>query len=228
VQNPETLAQIALVARFGPAWYRELGTAPDPGSALVTISGAVGDPGVYELAFGTPMSDLIETAGGATEPLQALLIGGYFGTWVSAGTALELALAREELRSVGSALGSGVVIALGRQACGLSESARVVAFLAQQSAHQCGPCTYGLRAVADAFAALDEGQADRRLLADLQRWTVEINGRGACHHPNGAIRFAQSALTVFSEEIERHRRGRCDGLPAGLPLGPAGPAVEAR
>jgi NADH:ubiquinone oxidoreductase subunit F (NADH-binding) len=221
VQNPETLAQVALVARFGPAWYRELGTAADPGSALVSVSGAVGAPGVYELAFGTPMRDLIEAAGGASEPLQALLIGGYFGTWVSAGPALELALAREDLRSVGCALGSGVVIALGRRACGLAESARVVEYLAQQSAHQCGPCTHGLRAVADAFAALEAGQADRRLLGDLQRWTAEIVGRGACHHPNGAVRFAQSALGVFSQEIDRHRRGRCEGLPAALPLGPA-------
>jgi NADH:ubiquinone oxidoreductase subunit F (NADH-binding) len=185
---------------------------------------------VYELGFGTPMRDLIEAAGGASEPLQALLIGGYFGTWVSANQALELALAREDLRSVGCALGSGVVIALGRRACGLAESVRVIEFLAQQSAHQCGPCTYGLRAVADAFAALHAGEASRGLVADLRRWMVEINGRGACHHPNGAVRFAQSALAVFREEIEHHhqRRGRCDGLPAGLPLGATVAAASPR
>ncbi len=91
IQNPETLAQVALVARFGPDWYRELGTAADPGSALVTISGAVAAPGVYELAFGTPMVDLLDAAGGAVEPLQALLVGGYFGTWVDAERALDVA-----------------------------------------------------------------------------------------------------------------------------------------
>jgi len=67
VQNPETLAQLALVARFGERWYRELGTPADPGSVLVTISGAVAAPGVYEMAFGTPMADLLNAAGGATE-----------------------------------------------------------------------------------------------------------------------------------------------------------------
>ena len=103
IQNPETLAQIALVARFGPHWYRELGTDADPGTALVTISGAVVAPGVYEMAFGTPMRDLIAAAGGPAEPLQALLIGGYFGTWVTAGEAMHLRLAREDLRSVGCA-----------------------------------------------------------------------------------------------------------------------------
>ena len=104
------------------------------GTALVTISGAVAAPGVYELAFGTPMHDLVAAAGGPAEPLQALLVGGYFGTWVESSRAMTLRLAREDLRSVGCALGSGVVIALGEGACGLHESARVIDYLARQSA----------------------------------------------------------------------------------------------
>jgi NADH:ubiquinone oxidoreductase subunit F (NADH-binding) len=217
IQNPETLAQVALVARFGEHWYRELGTAADPGSALVTISGAVRSPGVYELAFGTPMSDLLEAAGGATESLRALLVGGYFGTWVDASEALSLRLAREDLRSVGCALGSGVLIALGESSCGLHESARVIDYLAEESAHQCGPCTYGLRAVADGVAALAEGRS-RGEGEQLQRWISDIRGRGACHHPDGAVRFVASALSVFSPEIDWHRRHRCRATPAGLPL----------
>src|SRR5438270_8018940 len=111
IQNPETLAQIALVARFGDGWYRELGTSADPGSALVTISGAVQAPGVYELAFGTPMGVLIAAAGGSIEPLRALLVGGYFGTWVESDRAFKLRLAREDLRSVGCSLGPPVLFA---------------------------------------------------------------------------------------------------------------------
>jgi NADH:ubiquinone oxidoreductase subunit F (NADH-binding) len=217
IQNPETLAQVALVARFGEHWYRELGTTADPGSVLVTISGAVRAPGVYELAFGTPMTDLLEAAGGESEPLRALLVGGYFGTWVNAGEAMRLRLAREELRSVGCSLGSGVIIALGTSACGLHETARVIDYLAEQSAGQCGPCTYGLRAVADAVAGLTQrggrGERDRIL-----RWASEIRGRGACHHPDGAVRFVASAIEVFAPEIEAHGRQPCRARPAGLPL----------
>jgi NADH:ubiquinone oxidoreductase subunit F (NADH-binding) len=225
IQNPETLAQIALVARFGPHWYRELGTDPDPGTALVTISGAVVAPGVYEMAFGTPMRDLIAAAGGPAEPLQALLVGGYFGTWVSAGEAMHLRLAREDLRSVGCALGSGVIVALGERACGLHESARVIGYLADQSAGQCGPCVYGLRAVADTVAALAGGASQPGDLGRVLRWCEEIKGRGACHHPDGAVRFVQSALSVFRAEVERHGRQRCTSRPAGLPLGVA-PAAQ--
>ncbi len=218
IQNPETLAQVALVARFGEHWYRELGTASDPGSALVTISGAVVAPGVYELAFGTPMGDLLEAAGGTTEPLRALLVGGYFGTWVDAPRILALRLSREDLRSVGCSLGSGVLIALGKSGCGLHESARVIDYLASQSARQCGPCTFGLRAIADAVRAMAGGPTSGRERDRVLRWCAEVRGRGACHHPDGAIRFVSSALSVFAEEIEWHSHRTCQALPAGLPL----------
>ncbi len=219
IQNPETLSQLALIARYGPEWFRELGSEADPGSALVTISGAVVTPGVYELAFGTPMTDLLAAAGGPLEPIQALLVGGYFGTWVQSARAMKLRLSREDLRSVGCALGSGVLIALGESACGLHESARVIEYLAGESAGQCGPCVYGLAAIADSVAALADGVAHPRELDRLRRWTTEIRGRGACHHPDGAARFVESTLTVFRAEIEEHRGSRCTAQPAGLPLG---------
>jgi NADH:ubiquinone oxidoreductase subunit F (NADH-binding) len=221
IQNAETLAQIGLVARFGERWYRELGTAADPGSTLVTIAGAVGAPGVYETAFGTPVEDLLAAAGGTREPLQALLVGGYFGTWVDGSLALRLRLSREDLRSAGCSLGSGVLIALGESACGLHESARVIEYLASESAGQCGPCVHGLRAISDLFGALAVGAAHVRERERLVRWSEEVRGRGACHHPDGAVRFVRSALDVFAEDLERHQRERCDAVPMGLPVGRA-------
>ena len=228
IQNAETLAQIALVARFGDRWFRELGTTADPGSTLVTIAGAVAAPGVYETAFGTPVGDLLAAAGGTREPLQALLVGGYFGTWVEGSLALRLRLSREDLRSAGCSLGSGVLIALGESACGLHESVRVVEYLASQSAGQCGPCVHGLRAISDLFCALADGAAHVRERDRLVRWSEEVRGRGACHHPDGAVRFVRSALDVFAEDVERHQRERCHAVPTGLPLGRPLPARAQR
>jgi NADH:ubiquinone oxidoreductase subunit F (NADH-binding) len=185
----------------------------------VTISGAVASPGVYELAFGTPMTDLLAAAGGPTEGLRALLVGGYFGTWVEVKRAVNLRLAREDLRSVGCTLGSGVLIALGESGCGLHESARVIDYLARESAGQCGPCLYGLRAIADGVIAMAHGTASRGERERVLRWTRDVRGRGACHHPDGAVRFVQSVLEVFGEEIEGHLSARCRALPAGLPVG---------
>lgn len=216
VQNPETLAQLALVARFGARWFRALGTPADPGSVLVTVSGAVRSPGVCEVAFGTPLREVITIAGGSLEPVRAVLVGGYFGTWADRATASRLLLARETLRSGGYALGAGVLIVLGESACGLHESAALVSYLAGQSAGQCGPCVFGLSAIADGFAALVDGRGGSELRSRLERWTRDVEGRGACHHPNGVARLVRSALDTFGEDLARHGR-RCAGRPAGLP-----------
>ena len=79
VQNVETLAHIALIARFGPGWFRTVGSPAEPGSALITLSGAVQRPGVVEIVLGASIRDVVEGRGGATEPIGAFLVGGYFG-----------------------------------------------------------------------------------------------------------------------------------------------------
>ena len=112
VQNVETLAHIALIARFGSDWFRELGTADDPGSLLITLSGVVDRPGVYEVAAGMEIGGLVEAAGGATDALQALLVGGYAGRWFGLESAPRLSLGHQSLRALGATLGPGVVIAL--------------------------------------------------------------------------------------------------------------------
>jgi NADH:ubiquinone oxidoreductase subunit F (NADH-binding) len=209
VQNPETLANLALVARFGASWFREIGTEAEPGSMLVTVSGAVAERGVYELEVGAPMRALVDAAGGSSEPLRAFLVGGYFGSWVDATVALGLRLLDDDLRHVGASLGARAVVALPVSGCGVCETARTARYLADQSAGQCGPCVHGLAAIASALEQISTGHgADRR--EQLLRWAREIRGRGACRHPDGAARFVASALTVFADEVEAHLRdGHC-------------------
>jgi NADH:ubiquinone oxidoreductase subunit F (NADH-binding) len=218
VQNVETLAHVALIARHGARWFREIGTAREPGSALVSLSGAVVQPGVYEVALGSPLADLVAAAGGTTDRVRGVLVGGYFGSWVDGAGLAELRLER---------LGAGVVFLLGAAACPVAETARVAAYLASQSAGQCGPCKHGLPAVAGTIAEIANGRARPTAGEDLRRWQAVIPGRGACHHPDGTLRFAGSALEVFAPEFEQHRRhGPCRACaaPALLPV----PAARAR
>jgi NADH:ubiquinone oxidoreductase subunit F (NADH-binding) len=209
VQNVETLAHLALVARFGAPWFRELGTQEEPGSALVTLAGAVHRPGVYEIGLGTRLRDLLDVAGGATVPLGAFLVGGYFGSWVPAREGYEARLLDADLARLGASLGARVVVALPASSCGLAETARVAGWLAAESAGQCGPCVHGLAALADGFERLARG--DARDLPRLRRWCEQVRGRGACRHPDGAVRFLASALDVFANEVEAHAHGRCTG-----------------
>jgi NADH:ubiquinone oxidoreductase subunit F (NADH-binding) len=208
VQNVETLAHLALIARFGAGWFRELGTTTEPGTTLVTISGAVARPGIHEVARGTPLRQLLAAAGGATERISAYLIGGYFGTWFTEAAAGDLVLHDEDLARRGGGLGSGAVVALPASTCAVAEVARVARYLADESAGQCGPCVHGLRAIANALTQMVAGDADER--RRLARWIAEIPGRGACRHPDGATRFIASALEAFAHEVDQHLRyGRC-------------------
>jgi len=204
VQNVETLAHLALVARHGAAWFRAVGTPDAPGSTLVTLGGAVERPGVYEIPVGASLEQLLRMAGGPTQPLSAFLVGGYFGAWVAAGSAHDLRLAPPDL-------GAGVVHALPAETCGAVESARIARYLANESAGQCGPCVHGLDAIAGALETLASRDADATRARRIEVWLSQVTGRGACRHPDGTVRFVESALRVFQSEFELHRSGRCTG-----------------
>jgi NADH:ubiquinone oxidoreductase subunit F (NADH-binding) len=225
VLNVETLAHIALIARYGAGWFRELGTAAAAGSALVTVSGAVSRPGVYEIPLGARLGDLLRGAG-LPEPPQAVLAGGYFGTWLPLPGALELGVSTAGLRPAGAALGAGVLAVLPGSRCGLAETARIVGYLASQIAGQCGPCVNGMPALAEAMNWIAFGQPGRDLLGWADQLTRLLAGRGACHLPDGAAGLVASALRVFDADLRAHAAaGPCAraSAPPLLPM-PRSPA----
>jgi NADH:ubiquinone oxidoreductase subunit F (NADH-binding) len=224
VHNVETLAHLALIARYGPAWYRSLGTPEDPGTALVTVGGGVARPGVYEVEQGSGVLATLQAAGLPDGPPPPVLAGGYFGTWLAPSTAARASLGPSAMRAVGGSFGSGVLWALPAGACGLAETARVARWYAEQGAGQCGPCTHGLPAIAAAFDAVVGGRGSRAAVEHLQRYAALVTGRGACHHPDGAAGLVTSAIEVFWEEIERHAgHGPCPASWAqALPVPPVG------
>jgi len=210
VQNVETLAHLALIARKGPRWFRSVGTDAEPRSMLATIRRTDGRPRITEFPLGLPVKDLT----GDLRQDSAVLIGGYHGTWVTGAQALELTMDNRSLAKVQARVGAGIVITLPADRCGLAETARVVRYLALESAGQCGPCLNGLPRIAAALAEIAGGGAGRhrahpQTVADVERWSGLVSGRGACHHPDGTVRFVRSALRTFAAEVEWHKRGRC-------------------
>jgi NADH:ubiquinone oxidoreductase subunit F (NADH-binding) len=210
VDNVETLAQLGLIARYGPDWFRAVGTADEPGTRLLTISGAVFRPGVYEAPAGDTLGSALRLAGGAAGPVHALLVGGYHGGWVpwlpdTAG----LPLTRSALARYDAAPGAGVLVALPRQRCGLLATAEIVAYLAGQNAGQCGPCRNGLPTLAAQLRELATGWPTTALVREISRVAGLVDGRGACAHPTGTTRLVRSSLRVFASDVELHRAGRC-------------------
>jgi NADH:ubiquinone oxidoreductase subunit F (NADH-binding) len=198
VQNVETLAHLALVARYGADWFRTAGTPAQPGSALCTVHVPGRQVRVVEAPFGMPLSRIIPM----DATTSAVLLGGYHGTWIPAPEATQLPLDA-------TTMGAGVLATLPTTHCGLTETARVLRYLALQSAGQCGPCLNGLPRMAAAFQSLATPGPQGTARTALTRWSGLVEGRGACHHPDGTARLVRSALTTFAAELDAHARGLC-------------------
>lgn len=195
VQNVETLAHVALIARSGE----------DTGTVLVTMAGGVARPGVLEVETTSTIAEAMARAGGPTEPPRAVLLGGYFGAWVEMSRAQDLTLDPTALRARGLSLGCGVVGVLPGSHCPVCETAGIMRYLAGESSAQCGPCFFGLRALAEASGRIASQGSNSDDLQRLHRWASEVRGRGACKHPDGAVMFLQSALGTFEREFAAHR-----------------------
>jgi NADH:ubiquinone oxidoreductase subunit F (NADH-binding) len=219
VQNVETLAHLALIRRIGVERFREIGHPDEPGTMLVTVGGAVRDPGVYEVPTGTGVIEILRSAGGAAEEIEAVLVGGYAGAWLAGGAIERATLDRAGMNSVGGVVGCAAIVALSASSCGVGETAAVMRWLATQTAGQCGPCVFGLDAIAAVTEDVWRGTAQGDAVARLVRWAGDIEGRGACRLPDGAVRFLRSALAAFREDVRQHGRGRpCRGASRGITL----------
>lgn len=204
VNNAETMARAALLSHVGVDGYA-------PTSLLTVINDtyrAVLEVGPEE-TFGDVVAHTWRSPHGR-EP-QAVLLGGYGGSWVAWDRLRQLAVDNGALREHGLSIGAGLVGPLPADACGIEESARLLRYLADQSARQCGPCLFGFAAASALVDDLTAGKLSRSGRATLDKYVAQISGRGACRHPDGALRMLTSALAVFHDDVHRHRRGRtCD------------------
>jgi len=228
VQNAETLAHVALVGRFGAAWFREVGSPGSPGTMLLTVN-RPGNRLVVEAVLG---SSLRQATGLQPEEIagaRGILLGGYGGGWVSPHAFCELPVSEKAAGRAGATLGAGVVAVLPREVCPLAEVADVARYMEGQGAGQCGPCTDGLAELADALERLAYGQRSAPTAERILETCDLVEGRGACRHPDGVARFVRTALNVFSEEVSLHRhRGPCPQTRAPRMLPVANPTAKRR
>jgi NADH:ubiquinone oxidoreductase subunit F (NADH-binding) len=227
VSNAETFAHAAQIARFGAGWFRAAGTDRCSGSTLVTLAGAVRAPGlVVEVVEPVPLHEVLTTYGGLRSAPRAVLLGGYGGCWIDGRVAWDVPVDRDWLERASTGLGCGLIAVLADGACGLAETVRLARYLAAQTSGQCGPCFLGLPDIGSRLAELADGTGGgARQIRRTREILATITGRGACGHPDGAVRMVESALEVFGPELRSHtRRGRghCPGkrctAASGFPL----------
>ena len=220
VQNVETLAHSALIARFGADWFRSVGTGDSTGTVLATVTGRWDTPRIIEIPLGTSLGGALGLDAEAARSIQGVLLGGYGGGWIPTANAMTLPYTEEAARSHGSSIGAGVVVLLPTGVCPLVEVARVVRYMEGEGAGQCGPCVNGLDVLATSVEHLAyRPQSLRGGVAALPSLCALVEGRGACRHPDGVARFVRTAVAVFADHADLHlRRGPCQSTRPFLPV----------
>ena len=202
LSNAETFAHVAATA---------LGTSgPGPGTTLLTLDGDSGAARVREVRLGLPWRHVLTP----TELGSPVLLGGYHGTWAAPRALERHRVSRTDLDDAGLTLGAGVVLPL-RSGCPVTRTARLVTYLAGQSAGRCGPCVHGLPALAETVTSLAAPTSSSTARAEASRLASVVDRRGACAHPDGTARLVRSLLTAYGDEVAAHAEGGCTFAMAG-------------
>ena len=207
VNNVETLANVPLILLEGAAAFARTGTAQSTGTRLFCLSGHVQRPGVYEVAYGTTLGELIALAGGvpAGRRLQAVLLGGAAGGFVRADE-LGLVLSHEDTRAANATLGSGVVMLFDDTADLKDAILRIAAFFRDESCGQCVPCRVGTVRQEEALHRITSGRTcggvarEIALLAEIGSAMKDGSICGLGQTAYGAVESAITRLGLFSTE----------------------------
>jgi NADH:ubiquinone oxidoreductase subunit F (NADH-binding) len=210
VHNVETLARVALAAReCHPGVVPAVECyAPGPLTTVLTVLTPTCRHVMETWTTASLRDCVMRSCWPADRTPASVLLGGFGGAWARWSDVADLEVHEGAMRSAGVTLGPGIVAPMGAAACGVAETAAIVGYLAESSARQCGPCVFGLRALAQDLESLRAGSGRPRELRRIADDLTAIRGRGACHHPDGAVRLVESAVETFRLDFDWHARGR--------------------
>lgn len=212
VLNAETLWRVAQVADRGPGWFRTQGLPEEPGPRLVSVGGTVDQPGVIETEAGVPIASLLSAAGATPSTTGPVIVGGLAGVVLAADTAWSGEWSTRWLAPAGGRLGAGVVHVLDPAVCPVGALSAWLDYAAGESAGQCGPCMFGLPALADDWRAIASGSAGGGAAYDrLRGRATALAGRGACRFPDGVAGLVLSAVQGLGSHLATHATGPCAG-----------------
>jgi NADH-quinone oxidoreductase subunit F len=200
VNNVETLFNVIDVVNEGGAAFAAVGTEASTGTRLFCLSGHVGRPGLYEVPFGTLLSELLAMA--EARPPKAVLLGGAAGSFLRPDQ-LDLPLTFEAAREAGATLGSGVVIVYDESADLVDAVLRIAEFFRDESCGQCVPCRVGTVRQEEALHRLASGRTngnELEVLADLTQVMRDASICGLGQTAANAVASAMMNLGVLAPQ----------------------------
>ncbi|MGW8377560.1 NADH-ubiquinone oxidoreductase-F iron-sulfur binding region domain-containing protein [Streptomyces sp. ODS28] len=200
--NVETLVNVLPILTGGAQAYAAMGTGGSTGPKLYCVSGDLPHPGVYELPFGATLRDLLTLAGARPDTLRAVLLGGAAGGFVGPGE-LDIPLTFEGTREAGTTLGSGVILAIGRETPLPQLLLRIAEFFREESCGQCVPCRVGTVRQQEALTRLldrrgAEAAEDIALLRDVGKAMRDASICGLGQTAWNAVESAIDRLGAYS------------------------------
>jgi NADH-quinone oxidoreductase subunit F len=201
INNVETLCAVPGIIQHGVEWFHQWGTEKSVGTKLVSVSGHVNRPGVYEIAPGISLRSLLEDlCGGVMGSLQAVLMGGAAGTFLTPDE-LDVRLTFEDLRAIRSTFGSGAVMVFNDAVDLRDVLRRLGRFFQHESCGKCFPCQLGTQRQME---ILERAQAplsgDRQRLLDIG---VTMTETSLCGLGQTAASAVLSALHKWPGLFER-------------------------
>ncbi len=212
INNTETLASIPAIMRNGGEWFLNLGKPNNGGTKLFSVSGHVNKPGNFEVAMGTPFSELLEMAGGIWKgrKLKAVIPGGSSTPVLPGDTMMDVTMDYDSIAKAGSMLGAGSVIIMDDTTCMVKTLARISHFYYEESCGQCTPCREGTGWLYRIVDRIEKGRGRKEDLDLLVDVSNKIEGHTICALGDAAAMPVASFIEHFREEFQYHiDHGKC-------------------
>jgi NADH-quinone oxidoreductase subunit F len=219
VNNVETIHNVPFILNRGEAWFKTMGTPASTGNFLCGISGHVERPGVYELPFGIPAREIVESVAGGVwkgRKLKAWYPGGS-STGLLPASAIDVKMDHDSIKAAGSMFGTAAMVILDDQSCVVRASHVIARFYDHESCGQCSQCREGTQWLSQIFARIEDGRGLEEDVATLEGLARGMApGKTICALADAAAIPTLAVIKHFREEILEHVRRR--GCP--LRLGP--------
>ena len=212
INNVKTLAYVPEIIRKGGQWFSQIGVNRSKGTAILCLSGHIAYRGMYEVALGITLRDVMEKLGGGIpdgRKVKILQTGGPLGGVLSADK-LDTPVDFEAMAAAGAILGSGGIIYGDETVCAVDLTRNLIAFCQFESCGKCFPCRLGMTHLLDIIERIRGGQGRRDDLDLMRRYGEAMQAGSLCGHGQLGFNPVRSALTFFMEDFRVHlEEGRC-------------------
>ncbi len=212
VNNVETLAHVPRILRDGAAWFRSMGTADSPGTTVATMVGDVAAPFVGEMELGTPLSELIERAGGPVSGAVQAVFSGVANAVIT-GDQLDVPVSYEGLAAIGSGMGSAGFVVYDATACMVEVARELSRFLYVESCGQCRSCKFGSGEITRMLDTISSGEGTEHEIEVIGARLLSVTDQTRCYLAAEEQIMISSILRSFPEEFALHLEGRCSVAP---------------